>query len=182
MLTAAEATKEAIEAKFKAVLDGGGNGDRMVSSVTEAFETDEIKALLPPGATQTPILATGELGFTALLTKKADDGDMAKKPEAGKVETFEVAPGVFMEFCWIPPTTAAVQLGSPKAEQDYLTKTSLDGKREDWLDDESETARGTFTTKGFWLGKYEVTQGEWEKVMGVEPERVRRGEGQHGEG
>src|SRR5262245_45313857 len=38
-----------------------------------------------------------------------------------------------------------------------------------WLKAESEEARGTFKTKGFWLGKYEVTQAQWTAVMGENP-------------
>ena len=90
------------------------------------------------------------------------------EPRAGEERKFEIAPGVFMEFCWIPPGEA--QLGSPKDEQDYITKTFFDeGKRPDFLDDETETKRGKFMTKGFWLGKYPVTQAEWKAVMGNNP-------------
>ncbi len=88
------------------------------------------------------------------------------EPKPGDTREFTIATGVKMVFCWIPPGTA--QLGSPKAEQDYLTHTFLEGKREEWLDHENETARGRFTSKGFWLGKYEVMQGEWIAVMKVD--------------
>ena len=102
------------------------------------------------------------------LTTSGIDGSKAVGLAAGTVGKFEVAPGVFMEFCWIPPGEA--QLGSPRAEQDYLTKTFHDGNRPEWLDGENESTRGVFKSKpGFWLGKYEVTQGEWEKVMGANP-------------
>ena len=33
------------------------------------------------------------------------------------------------------------------------------------MDREAEAARGTFTTNGFWMGKYETTQREWGAVM-----------------
>jgi formylglycine-generating enzyme required for sulfatase activity len=87
-------------------------------------------------------------------------------PKPGDTREVTIAPGVKMVFCWIPPGTA--QLGSPKSEQDYLTKTFFKGKREDWLDGENENARGIYTCKGFWLGKYEVTQGEWTVGMKVD--------------
>lgn len=32
-------------------------------------------------------------------------------------------------------------------------------------------------TKGFWMGKYEVTQGEWKRVMGAIPGKLIAGEG-----
>ena len=53
---------------------------------------------------------------------------------------FPIAPGVKMVFCWVPPGTA--QLGSPKTEQDFLTRTEFDGKRPIWMDDENEATHG----------------------------------------
>jgi len=79
----------------------------------------------------------------------------------------EIAPRVTMTFCWVPK--GECQLGSPKDEQDYVTKTFFEGKRPDWLDSETETARGKFKTDGFWMGKHTVTQAEWKAVMGDNP-------------
>jgi formylglycine-generating enzyme required for sulfatase activity len=90
-----------------------------------------------------------------------------EEPKPGEVRKFEIAKDVFMEFCWIPPGEA--QLGSPKEEQDYVTKKYYDGKRPDFLDYETESNRGKFKTKGFWFGKYPVTQEEWKAVMGDNP-------------
>jgi len=89
------------------------------------------------------------------------------QPKPGEIVEVEIAKGVKMKFCWIPAGKA--QLGSPKPEQDYVTKTFFDGKRPDCLDDETESKRGEFTSKGFWLGKYAVTQEQWEAVMGNNP-------------
>ena len=111
-------------------------------------------------------------GDVSQTPKKAGEPEKPPTPPAkkttpelkpGEEREFEIAPGVKMVFCWVPPGTA--QLGSPREEQDYLTKAFNDGKRPDWLDDENESTRGNFTTKGFWLGKYEVTQTEWAAVM-----------------
>jgi formylglycine-generating enzyme required for sulfatase activity len=90
-----------------------------------------------------------------------------KDPKPGEVRRFEIAKGVFMEFCWIPP--GECQLGSCKEEQDYVTKNHYGGNRPDYLDNETESKRGKFKTKGFWLGKYTVTQAEWKAVMGDNP-------------
>ncbi|QJW95288.1 Nitrite reductase accessory protein NirV [Frigoriglobus tundricola] len=64
---------------------------------------------------------------------------------------YPLAPGVSMAFCWIPPGSAT--LGSPAGEF---------GRRPD----EPEKQ---FVSKGFWLGKYEVTQAEWEAVTRTNP-------------
>jgi formylglycine-generating enzyme required for sulfatase activity len=93
--------------------------------------------------------------------------DAEKGPKPGEVRKFEIAPNVFMEFCYIPAGEG--QLGSSKVEQDYITKAFHDGDRPDYLDDETEELRGKFKTKGFWLGKYTVTQWEWKSVMGNNP-------------
>jgi formylglycine-generating enzyme required for sulfatase activity len=71
----------------------------------------------------------------------------AHKP--GEEVEVEIAKGVLMKFCWIPAGEA--QLGSPKDE------------------DDDEEKRGRFQTRGFWMGKYAVTQEEWGAVMGDNP-------------
>ncbi len=72
-------------------------------------------------------------------------------PRAGEERDFEIAPGVKMRFCWIPPGKATI--GSPKTE---IGRYENEAERE-------------FTSPGFWLGKYEVMQGEFEAVMGENP-------------
>jgi len=38
-----------------------------------------------------------------------------------------------------------------------------------WLVQEADDARGKYTSKGFWLGKYPITQNEWQSVIGTNP-------------
>jgi formylglycine-generating enzyme required for sulfatase activity len=57
-----------------------------------------------------------------------------------------------MKFVWCPP--GEFMMGSTENEQ---------GRR----DDENQVQ--VRLTQGFWLGKYEVTQGEWERLMGTAP-------------
>lgn len=79
----------------------------------------------------------------------------AGSPRAGEERDFEIAKGVKVRFCWIPAGNA--KLGSPATEAGRM-------------DNEKEH---DFTTDGFWLGKYEVTQGEYEAVMGTNPSRFQ---------
>ncbi len=72
--------------------------------------------------------------------------------KGGEVAEVEIAKGVKMKFCWVPPGKAT--LGSPETEKDR--NAANEGEHE-------------FTTKGFWLGKYTVTQEEWAAVMGNNP-------------
>ena len=55
-----------------------------------------------------------------------------------------------MEFMWIAP--GSFLMGSPADERGFL--------------EEQHEVR---ISEGFWMGKYEVTQGEWQSVMGANP-------------
>ncbi|QVL32797.1 formylglycine-generating enzyme family protein [Telmatocola sphagniphila] len=79
---------------------------------------------------------------------------------------FEISKNIKMKFCWIPAGEA--QLGSTKEEQDFLV-SKIYGKRPKWMDLESESVRGKFKTKGFWMGKYPITQEEYTSIMGKNP-------------
>ena len=61
-----------------------------------------------------------------------------------------------MEFVWIPAGT--FMMGSPEGEA---------GRHDDERQHEVRISRG------YWMGKYEVTQGEWEEVMGSNPSRFK---------
>jgi formylglycine-generating enzyme len=80
-----------------------------------------------------------------------EDKKVAAEPKAGEEREFEIVDGVKMKFCWIPAGKAT--LGSPNEE-----------KHHDPSEKEHE-----YVTKGYWLGKYPVTQSEWKAVMGDNP-------------
>ena len=62
-----------------------------------------------------------------------------------------------MTFCWIPP--GDFMMGSPENEKE---RVDFEGLRH----------RVTIS-KGFWLGKYPVTQDEWETVIGNNPSEYK---------
>ncbi len=76
-------------------------------------------------------------------------------PVAGDTREIEIAPGVKMAFVWVAP--GRFRMGSDD---------------EDAADDERPVHEVTLT-KGYWLGKYEVTQREWQAVMGGNPSRFK---------
>jgi formylglycine-generating enzyme required for sulfatase activity len=64
-----------------------------------------------------------------------------------------------IKLCWCPAGT--FRMGSPPDEPDRR----------------SDEAQVDVTLSGFWMGKYEVTQGEWKRVMGEIPGKLIAGEG-----
>ena len=86
-----------------------------------------------------------------------------KGSETGAVGTERVVAlpgGVEMEFVWIEQ--GIFEMGSPPSERRGLI---FDKSPEEGPVHEVEISTG------FWLGKYEVTQGQWEAVMGTTPWR-----------
>ena len=76
----------------------------------------------------------------------------------GEVVEFPLPGGLKMAFCWIPP--GECQLGSPKTEAERYV---------------DEDRRGKFSTNGFWMGKYTVTQAEWSAINGGTPSYFQAG-------
>lgn len=75
----------------------------------------------------------------------------------GEEREFEIAPGVKIVMCWIPP--GEFLMGSPEDE------VGREAHHYHFI----ETQHLVRITLGFWLGKYPVTQAQWEAVMGSNP-------------
>ena len=74
-------------------------------------------------------------------------------PQPGEERVFELAEGVEIIMCWIP--AGSFMMGAQEDEQGALER-------------EYPLHRVTFEN-GFWMGKYELTQLQWEAVMGNNP-------------
>ena len=92
----------------------------------------------------------------------ADDGSGSTAVSApGQKRGFHgVKPGEEREvdgtrLCWCPP--GRFVMGSPSAER---------GRRQD------EAQVEVTLSRGFWTGKWEVTQGQWKRLMGKFPDRL----------
>jgi formylglycine-generating enzyme required for sulfatase activity len=92
-----------------------------------------------------------EPGGAPVLPQAAFEGT-----RAGEEREVEIAPGVKMTFCWCPP--GKFTMGSPEDEL---------GRQE------NENQVEVTLSKGFWLAKTEVTQAQWQAVMGNNPSRFR---------
>ena len=86
---------------------------------------------------------------------------------AGEEREFEIGPGVKMTFCWCPATTSD-EWKNLSGGKDFFRMGDLNGGG-----DEDEKEHRVVLSKGFWLGKYEVTQGQWESVMGSDVREQR---------
>ena len=75
---------------------------------------------------------------------------------SGATKIITLPGGAKMEMIWCEPGT--FMMGSPLAER---------GRFDD------EPLHPVTLTKGFWLGKYEVTQGQWQSVMGHNPSKFK---------
>ena len=67
--------------------------------------------------------------------------------------TVELPGGATMDFVWIEPGT--FMMGSPESEP--------------WHYDGEGPRHPVTISRGFYLGKYKVTQGQWESVIGTPP-------------
>ena len=93
-------------------------------------------------------LATGTTGTTGV------------SPVANaKTKTVTLPGGATMEMVWCPPGT--FMMGTPDSEPERQSKEKL---------------HKVTLTKGFWLGRYEVTQAQWKSVMGANPSKNKNAE------
>ena len=83
-------------------------------------------------------------------------GLIALEPRPGEERDFQIATGVTMRMCWCPP--GEFLMGSPDSEE---------GRQED------EGQVRVVLSKGFWMGKTQVTQAQWQEVMGNNPSRFK---------
>jgi formylglycine-generating enzyme required for sulfatase activity len=101
-----------------------------------------------PLSTPTPtprlVTPTPTLSVPTILSQPPD-------PTPAPLKTW-VDPVAAIEFVWIPP--GCFEMGSPQNEE---------GR------DPDEEPLHQVCLKGFWMGKYELTQGQWTQIMGSNP-------------
>jgi formylglycine-generating enzyme required for sulfatase activity len=124
---------------------------------------------LPPGVTLSDTtaarptftaLSAGEYWFglvvgDGLSSSVSDEVVVTVKTalDPGEVRRYTLASGVAMDFVWVPSGTFA--MGSPSTE---AGRYGDDGPQHEVM-----------ITRGFWLGRTELTQGQWQVVMGTTP-------------
>jgi formylglycine-generating enzyme required for sulfatase activity len=85
--------------------------------------------------------------------------ERSREPKKGDTKTLTLPGGATMEMIYVVPGMFEWR---PEVGKDVFK------------DAEYETRRRIRLTKGFWLGKYEVTQSQWESVMGDNPSEYKK--------
>jgi len=88
--------------------------------------------------------------------KPGEISQPGKTPKRGDVKILDLGGGVKMELVWI--TAGSFQMGSPDSEQ---VRSSDEGPVH------------TVELDGFWMGKHEVTQEQYEVMMGSNPSNFK---------
>ncbi len=110
------------------------------------------------GLTEAPAVSRGRAEALKAAVEKMHPAAEAAKSAPGDSMTVDLCGGIKMELVWCPP--GSFMMGSPSDEA---------GRSND------ETQHEVTLTKGFWLGKYPVTQEQWESVMGNNPSNFKEG-------
>jgi formylglycine-generating enzyme required for sulfatase activity len=149
----------------------GGPPTEIPSIVTPRTESSPVSAEIPGKKVKPPLWVIAPcvfLGLYALMIIKlnrepnpraeavADEAAIQSErentPSIGDERDFEIAPGVKITMCWIPP--GEFMMGSPVGEA---------GR------DDDETQHRVKISNGFWLAKTETTQAQWRAAMGNNP-------------
>lgn len=111
-------------------------------------------------------MAAMGITFAIALSSLGIEKRQQNKPIAGgDTIDFAIDGQTSITFCWIPPGTA--QLGSTKEERMAIVKSdNLDSETPE-LQSSAQEKRPKYTSAGFWLSKYPVTQAQW-NALGVE--------------
>src|SRR3954471_13986501 len=105
-----------------------------------------------------PLLLICEFFFAVSSSTDAHESDAPPSFAGSKAGDERTIAGV--KLCWCPP--GKFKMGSPATEPE---------RRPD------ENQVEVTLTKGFWICKFEVTQGEWKKLIGHFPGKLNAGEG-----
>ncbi len=116
---------------------------------------------------------------TVVTTTPAPPVPAAPRPAAApKPLIADLGGSVKVVFAGIP--AGSFTMGSPKAEQDYVTRAFFNGARPDWLD--FETEHDVTISRPFYLGAYTVTVGQFKRFVAdtrYKTEAERSGKGSY---
>ncbi len=116
-----------------------------VRELKGTFPVAKTPPARPPEAVITP-------GNQQTLQRVFGGASAQGERAAGTEMQVDLGNGVMLDLVWCPP--GAFLMGSPESEPERVAH---------------ETQHQVTLTQGFWMGKYEVTQAQWEAVTGSNP-------------
>lgn len=123
---------------------------------------------LPDGGSS----ALSEIISRSLLHLQTRPESVVPARKAGNECEFEIAPGIKIVMCWIPP--GKFLMGSPEGSiYSEASRSNTSSPVLERMLHAHEIPHLVSITQGFWLGKYQVTQSQWEAVMGNQPSRFK---------
>ena len=101
-------------------------------------------------------------------------GSVSAAPMAGDTITDA---DLGMEFVWVPQGCFRMGSMQPAAKEELVNFDGVDGEYVHEYNGIEEHADGEICLKnGFWMGKYEVTQGQYKKIAGSNPSAFKKGD------
>ncbi|MCX6897244.1 MAG: SUMF1/EgtB/PvdO family nonheme iron enzyme [Verrucomicrobia bacterium] len=114
----------------------------------------------PGGATGSSDEAQPDDGAVSKPAVPVSDANSLANPKAGEARLLDLGGGVALELVGIPP--GEFMMGSTKEEQAWAVANRL---KEEEAKREGEAPRKTRIKEGFWLGRTEVTVGQWKQFV-----------------
>ena len=133
-----------------AILIGGASRIPLVRELLEAALP--VKPLATMRDDSAVAMGAALVGVVSAPIPRPSPCPTQSERKAGDVQTVDLGGGVMLELVWCQPGT--FWMGSPEYEDDR---------------DYTETRHRVTLTKGFWMGKYPVTQGQWKALMREQP-------------
>jgi len=127
------------------------SGFRLVVGVELSGAKTSTASPLPPAASsESGVMAPVETRVAALTTN----------PKVGEVCALELGGNVTLDLMGIPP--GEFLLGSTKEEREWAL---ANGGKEEIVQHEGEAPRKAVIKEGFWMGRTEVTVGQWKQFV-----------------
>ena len=131
-----------------------GARDKAASEIDQFIKENKTSRQVRDGK----VTAATLLGIKGVAKEGGGNvGCMGVATNTGETKTLTLPGGAMMEMIYVAP--GSFMMGRSPSE--------------DCEDDDDEQQHRVMLTKGFWLGKYEVTQLQWQSVMGNNPSNFK---------
>ena len=125
----------------------------------------------PSGINKSPVVPSTESDDSISEHKAPQNFQLPPKEtpsehKAGEVKMFALPGGVELEMVWCP--AGRFTMGSPDGKSEYPLSSGIDPKAELGRYN-NEAPHEVTLTKGFWIGKYPVTQIQYKAITGENP-------------